>query len=156
MKKILAIIAYIWAIACLIVLLAAFMKNDTFAREMAKLPFIKLHPVYSGGVQAKVINEPGMEIIINKPVFDRIIGQSKTGFVQVKFTSTTDTLPPVIKKDIDYNFDNAVDFGVEINTSTGETKLHQINRLVKDLNVSSRVKKSWVIRVNVLNPAKNR
>jgi hypothetical protein len=156
MKKILATTAYIWAIACFIVLLAAFIKTNTYAGEMAKLPFIKLHPVYSGGDQAKTISEPGLETTIYKPVFDRVIGQSKTGFVQVKFTSPTDTLPPVIKKDIDYNFDNAVDFGVEINTSTGETKIHQINRLVKDINVSSRVKKSWVIRVDVLNPAKNK
>ena len=156
MKKLLAILGYIWAIACLIVLLAAFVKNDSFAGKMAKLPFIKLHPVYSGGDETKVINEPGMDITIYKPVFDRIIGESKTGFVQLKFTSSTDTLPSIINKEIDYNFDNAVDFSVEINTLTGETKLKPVNTLVKDLNVSSKVKKSWVIRVNVTNPAKNK
>jgi hypothetical protein len=156
MKKLLAITAYIWAIACIIILLAAFIKNDSFAREMARLPFIKLHPVYSGGDQAKIITEPGLETTIYKPVFERIIGESKVGFVQLKFTSPTDTLPLIINKQIDYNFDNAIDFDIYINTATGETKLNPVNNLVKDINVSSRVKKSWVVRVNVINPAKNK
>ena len=155
MKKLLAIPAYIWAIICMLILPVCFIKNDTFAAEMAKLPFIKLHPVYSGGDEAKVITEPALTTTIFKPVFDGFIGKRKNGFVQVKFTSPSDTLPRIIQKDIDYNLDNAVDFKVEINTATGDTKLTPVNNLVESLNISSPVKKAWIIRVNVINPRKS-
>jgi len=155
MKKLLAIPGYIWAIICILILPVCFIKNDTFAAEMAKLPFIKLHPVYSGGDEAKVITDPALTTTIYRPVFDGFIGERKNGFVQVKFTSPSDTLPRVIQKDVDYNLDNAVDFKVEINTATGDTKLTPVNNLVKSLNISSPVKKSWVIRVNVINPRKS-
>lgn len=155
MKKLLSIPAYIWAIICFLILPVCFIKNDIFASEMAKLPFIKLHPIYSGGQEAKVITDPALTTTIYRPVFDGFIGERKNGFVQVRFTSPTDTLPAIIQKDIDYNLDNAVDFKVEINTTTGDTRLVPVNNLVKNLNISSRVKKAWVIRVNIINPRKS-
>jgi hypothetical protein len=156
MKKLTAIPAYLWAIVCLLIIPVCFIKNDTFANEMAKLPFMKLHPVYSGGDQAKIITDPELVTTIYKPVFESLFGKSKTGFVQLKFSSPSDTLPLIIKRDIDYNSDNAVDFGIEINTQTGDTKLTPVNTLVRNINISSKVKKNWVVRVNVTNPVKSK
>lgn len=152
MKKLLAIPAYLWAIACLLLIPITFIGNESFAKELSRLPFMKIHPVYSGGEQARVITDTVLETTIYKPVFESLFGESKTGFVQVKFSSLSDTLPPVIKRDIDYNCDNAIDFGVEINTVTGETKLTAINCLVKNINISSRVKEAWIVRVSIKNP----
>jgi hypothetical protein len=152
MKKLLAIPAYLWAIACLLLIPVTFIGNESFAKELARLPFMKVHPIYSGGDQAKIITDAELETTIYKPVFDALVGESKTGFVQVRFSSPSDTLPQFIKRDIDYNFDNAIDFSVDINTVTGETKISPVNCLVNKMNVSSRVKEDWIVRVSVKNP----
>lgn len=148
MKKLLIIIAYIWAFACVLLIPLTFMGNANFAKQLAKLPFMKINPVFSGGEVARSFENNGLKVVIYKPVFAALIGESKSGFVQIKF-SDDNQLPKLISQEIDYNNDGKTDFNININTVTGETKLEPLNGNVKSMAVSAKVKMDWIIRINI-------
>jgi hypothetical protein len=148
MKKILAIPAYIWAVACFLLVPVTFIKNEAFAEQLAKLPFMKIHPKYKGGELNRSYEHNGLSVKINMPVFAALFGEGNKGFVQVAFSAPAQ-LPEQIEETIDYNFDNSPDFRVTINTLSGETILIPLDQTVKSLYASSKVKDDWVIRVNL-------
>lgn len=141
-------IGYIWAIICVLLIPITFMGNMYFSKQMVKLPFMKVNPVFTGGDINKTIEENGLIITIYKPVFEALIGESNNGFVQIKFSSN-DKLPEKIDMKIDYNNDGRDDFRLIINTHTGATGIEAFNEHVKDIKVSSRVKTDWIVRVNL-------
>lgn len=127
------------------------MGNDSFAKKLATLPFMKVNPVYTGGDSLFSYQQDSITITVNKPVFAALIGTSNEGYVQVKYTGK---LPENIQSSIDYNQDGQADFDLNINTLNGETKLNALTSGVKELQVSSKVKDYWVVRVNLSNEEK--
>lgn len=138
---------------CVLLIPITFVGNDYFARQFARLPFMKVNPIYTGGDIARSYVQDDMTITINKPVFESLVGSSSKGFVQVKFSGVKQ-LPTLIHQAIDYNDDGEPDFNLDINTLTGDTKFESLSEYVSALNVSSKVKNDWVVRVIVLNPNK--
>lgn len=153
MKRTIQIFAYTWAIICALLIPVTFMGNNQFAKLLAKLPFMKVNPVYTGGEADRTIVKDSLKITINKPVFAALIGESSEGFVQVKFSDSIQ-LPKIIKHEIDYNNDGSPDFILNVNTISGNTKLEPLNKNVIALIVSSKVKNDWIVRVRLLNKKK--
>jgi hypothetical protein len=149
MKKFIQIPAYIWAVICMLLIPITFMGNNGFAKQLAKLPFMKVNPIYTGGDPDRSYQVDSLTITINKPVFEALIGESTKGFVQVRF-SPAGSLPSTIVQSIDFNNDGSNDFYLAINTKTGDTEYRAQNTLCAGLNVSSRVKKDWVVRINLV------
>lgn len=147
MRKILAIPAYLWAVACFLLIPVTFVRNDAFAEQLATLSFMKVHPIYSGGELSRTYEADSLLISVNKPVAAVLLGNRKQ-MVQVSF-SKRGQLPGMIDQTIDYDLDGNPDFRVIINTSNGETNLAPIDPTVKSLWLSSRLKEDWVIRVNL-------
>jgi hypothetical protein len=147
MKKLLTVSAYLWAVVCLVLIPVVFFKNDTLASQLATLPFMKVHPKYSGGELNRKYEKDSLVIMVNKPVNIALFGD-KRQMVQMAF-SRKGNLPGLIDQTVDYNFDNNPDFKVTINTTSGETNLTPLDQTVKSLSASSRVKDDWVIRVNL-------
>lgn len=153
MKKLLTIPAYTWAIVCALLLPITFIGNDFFAQKLAHLPFMKVNPKYTGGDVNRSYTKDGITTTIYKPVFTALIGQSSKGFVQVKY-SAAKQLPAIIHSTVDYNNDAKPDLTLSINTTTGDTKLTSLSKDVLKVNVSSKVKDYWIVRVAMLNPDK--
>lgn len=149
MKKLRIIPAYIWAVACFILIPITFIKNDALAEKLALLPFMKIHPKYSGGDEKIAYINNGLHISVFEPVYSGIKGKGSDGFVQVKFAGTNN-MPPTINEAIDYDLNGDPDFKVSVNTSDGATTLEKLNNHVKSIQVSSKVKDYWLIRVNVV------
>lgn len=147
MRKILTIPAYLWALACFLLIPVTFVRNDAFAKQLSTLSFMKVHPVYSGGEVNRTYEKDSLLISLNKPVAVTLLGDRKQ-MVQVSF-SKRGQLPGMIDQTIDYNLDGNPDFRVIINTTNGETNLTPIDQTVKSLWLSSRLKEDWVIRVNL-------
>jgi hypothetical protein len=82
MQKIRTILGYTLAAGALLIVLATYMGNGGFTRFIAGTG-IKVNPRYTGGEVARTIERKGYRIMIHRPVFSALIGQSKTGFVQV-------------------------------------------------------------------------
>ena len=153
MKTLRTIPAYIWAVICVFLIPAAFIGNEGFAKQMAKLPFMKINPIYAGGEVARIIHDSTLIISINKPVFEALIGESSEGFVQIKFEGDS-LLPEMISQKIDFDNDGVQDFKLVINTKTNDTQFEAFNKDVIDLGISSKVKDFWIVRVEVRNPGK--
>ena len=149
MKKLRAIPAYIWAAACFILIPITFIKNDALAEKLARLPFMKIHPKYSGGDERIAYIKNGLHVSVFEPVYSGIKGKGSDGFVQVKFAGTN-AMPATINEAIDYDLNGDPDFKVSINTANGATILEKLNNHVQSIQVSSKVKDYWLIRVNVV------
>ncbi len=149
MKKIRIIPAYIWAAACFILIPITFIKNDALAEKLARLPFMKIHPKYSGGDERIAYIKNGLHISVFEPVYSGIKGKGSDGFVQVRF-SGTNKMPGTINEAIDYDLNGDPDFKVSINTADGTTALEKLNNHVQSIQVSSKVKDYWLVRVNVV------
>jgi hypothetical protein len=150
MKKLLTIPAYFWAVICMLLIPITFIGSSGFAKNLAKLPFMKIHPAFSGGEVDRTYISDSLTIAINKPVFPALFGEGKRGFVQVRFSGKV-PLPVWIEEAIDYNNDASSDFTVKINTETGETVLLPISTKVKSSFISTKMKDDWVVRVDLLN-----
>jgi len=81
MQKIKTILGYSLAASALIIVLATYMGNGVFSRIIAGTG-IKVNPRYTGGEVAGTIKRPGYRIMVHRPVFSALVGQSNTGFVQ--------------------------------------------------------------------------
>jgi hypothetical protein len=148
MKKLRIIPAYIWAAICFILIPITFIKNDVLAEKLARLPFMKIHPKYSGGDERMSYIDNSLHISVFEPVYSGIRGEGPDGFVQVKFAGTN-KMPVTISEAIDYDLNGDPDFSVSINTANGVTTLEKLNSHVRSIRISSKVKDYWLIRVNV-------
>lgn len=153
MKRLLSIPIYLWAIVCALIIPVTFMGNHFFAERMATLSFMKINPIYSGGDSLRTYQQDSLKIIINKPVFAALFGESSKGYVQVKF-KVAGKLPERFISDVDYDGDGKPDFEVTVDTQKGQTSLKPLSSMVLGLRTSSKVKEAWVVRVEVLNPSK--
>ncbi len=148
MKKLLSIPGYFWALLCLLIIPVTFIKNDELAKQLTRLSFMKVHPVYSGGELNKTYESGNLLISVNHPVQSTIWKKSSKQIVQVAFSSTG-ALPELIEQTIDYNFDDVQDFKISVNTTNGKTEMLPLNKKVKSLYASSKVKEKWIVRVNL-------
>ena len=83
MKTVKMILGITWALAALLIVLATFFGNDLFSRKLVATTGITVSPWFSGGPVIKTVDRDGYTILIHRPVFDALIGERKSGFVQV-------------------------------------------------------------------------
>jgi hypothetical protein len=146
MKKLRLVAGTAWAILCLVLVLVLFPGLSSFSGSLARLPFMKLNPNYSGGEVANLIACGDDTLEIRKPVFDGLIGERKTGFVQVGWRGR---IPEEIQDTIDFNSDSNPDFYVSINTRTAQTDIVPLDRKTGKVLVSTPTSYGWAVRVEV-------
>jgi hypothetical protein len=146
MRKVKIIAGTIWALLAMILILILFPGLNSFSGSVAKLPFMKLNPNYSGGEVAKQIVSENYTIDIRKPVFDGLIGQKSTGFVQIDWRGK---IPDQIADTIDYDLDQQADFLIRINRGATRTEITSFNGKAGDIRISTQTSYGWAIRVNV-------
>ena len=83
-KKIRSILAYIWAVLCLVIVFLIF-ADANLPRLFVKATSVKIDPYYSGGTICYDLPSDTLDIKIHEPVFPALIGESKIGFVQMDF-----------------------------------------------------------------------
>ena len=108
---------------------------------------MKINPNYSGGEIAQEIVKKDYSINIRKPVFEGLIGEKKSGFVQVDWRGK---LPKTITDTIDFNDDKTNDFIVQIDTSNAQCEITKLNPKVQGINISTKTSYGWAIRVNLI------
>jgi len=148
MKKLYAILGVIWAVICLLIILAMFPGLDGCTRHLAKLPFMKINPLYSGGDTAATVCYDRYTLSIHKPVFAALIGESKRGFVQLDWT-WKDSIPVVISDSIDYNSDLIPDFIIGIDPTIEKTQIEPLSDIVSGIEASARTENGWIVRVGL-------
>jgi hypothetical protein len=148
MRKIKSFFGYTWAVLAMLIALATFLGQMYFSRTLAEATGIRVHPRYSGGEVASVIDHGVYSTSVHQPVFDALIGQTSEGFVQINW-SPAGGLPAVIREEIDCNSDGRKDFTVTLNTSTGEATLIKNDPAVIGLQKTYRLRDGWAVRVQL-------
>jgi len=138
----------IWAAIALILILILFPGLRTISEGLSKAPFMKIHPMYTGGEIIDSVKKSNRTIYIHRPVFNGLIKERMLGFVQIDWHGN---IPNVINDTIDYNKDTIPDFIINIDTRNNITDLKKISAYVYDCGVSTQTSFGWVIRVNVVN-----
>jgi hypothetical protein len=146
MKKVKIFAGIFWAFLCLILILILFPGLNSFSESAAKLPFMKINPNYSGGEVTKQIILANYSIDIRKPVFDGLIKERKSGFVQVDWRGN---ITDEIIDTIDYDLDNIADFRILIMTKQNRTEISSFNNKVGEISISTPTSYGWAIRVKV-------
>jgi hypothetical protein len=146
MTKLKIIAGITWAILCLILIIILFPGLNSFSTSAASLPFMKINPNLTGGVVAKEQVSAGCTLDIRKPVFDGLLKERKTGFVQVDWRGN---LPEKLSDTIDYNLDGIPDFCIMINRKEFKTEMNPLNSKVIKVNVSTPTSYGWAVRVDL-------
>ena len=146
MKKIKIIAGISWAFIGLIVIIILFPGLNSLSGSVARLPFMKINPNYTGGEIAQRMITEKCTLDIRKPVFDGLLGERKKGFVQVDWRGN---LPGIIEDTIDFNFDSIPDFAISIDLNGSKTSLNPMNSKVNDISISTPVSYGWAVRVGI-------
>jgi hypothetical protein len=147
MKKFKSVSGIAWAFLCLIIVLVLFPGLNAISGSIARLPFMKINPNYTGGDVARSIASANYSKDIRKPVFDGLIGERRKGFVQIDWRGN---IPEVLNDTIDYDLDNNPDFLIHISKSEAKTEIEPVNNKVGSVLISSPTSYGWVVRVAVL------
>ncbi len=151
-KQILGYLSYSWALAACITCPILFIFLGYISHNAAKLPFMKIHPRYSGGEVAQDYEKDGVRWIIQRPVFDGLIAERPYGFVQVKLLSPQ---APSAEQLLDIDMDGNTDLGLQIQDK-GAPSLRKVSPNVTGINSWAKSSDGWIIRVGLQNAAKDR
>jgi hypothetical protein len=146
MKKIKIIAGLTWSFAALLLILILYPGINSMSSAASRLPFMKINPNFTGGPIEKQIVSEGCTLSIHKPVFDGLLGERKSGFVQIDWRGN---IPEVINDTIDFDSDCKADFSVSVNRILNKTTLSKTNLNVKDLNVSASTSYGWAVRIGL-------
>ena len=147
MKKAKIIAGIVWAILCLLLIVALFPGLDSFSRSVSELSFMQIHPRYSGGEVAFRVVMENCTLEVRQPVFRGLVGNRKTGFVQI---DRRGDIPELINDSIDYNQDGIMDFNVVIDTKSAETSINKFSDKVGNPVISTPVSYGWSVRVGLI------
>lgn len=148
MKKWKIILAYTWAVFAIIVAPVTYFGTNAISRGLASATGVIVSPRYSGGEIIQTIDHGTYATAVHRPVFDGLIGQTKTGFIQVNWSPAVG-LPPVLTETVDFNGDGKVDFTIFLNTKTGEAALTDKAAMVLFLEKTYCLRDGWAARINL-------
>jgi hypothetical protein len=146
MKKLRIITGIVWAFLGLILIIVLFPGLTGLSSSLAKFPFMKIHPRYSGGEVVKRIVNESCTLDVRQPVFKGLISERKNGFVQIDWRGV---VPEEIRDTIDYDSDGRKDFIIIVDTRKQKTQLMSLDSKVKDLQISTPASYGWAARVNL-------
>ncbi|MGV8058137.1 MAG: hypothetical protein AB2L12_08965 [Smithellaceae bacterium] len=146
MKTIKSFLGYTWAVTAFIIALATFLGNDFFGRTLAAATGVTVNPWYTGGDIIKSVDHGKYRTLMHRPVFDSLIGQKKTGFIQINWEPAAG-LPQIINEGFDFDSDNKEDFRLILNTTTGKIDLKTDNAAVLSVEKGYRLRNGWAVRI---------
>ncbi len=153
MRKLKSVLGYAWALTALPVILATFIGMNVWAKGFAGLTGLEITPKYTGGKCAYTVPHEGYTTSVNEPVFQGLLGETKRGFVQVKWTPAAGaSLPDELNEAIDVDADGAPDFSVRLKAGVKKAELKPLSPLVLGAREVLDLGGERAVRVNVLNP----
>jgi hypothetical protein len=146
MKKFKTLSGIVWAILCLVLVLVLFPGLNAISGSVARLPFMKINPNYTGGDVTSSIVSANYTKEIRNPVFDGLFGKKRKGFVQIDWRGN---IPEILNDTIDYDRDNNPDFRIHISKSDAKTEIEPLNSKAGKVLVSTRTSYGWAVRVEI-------
>lgn len=153
MRIVKAILGYGWALLALPIVLATFIGMNGWAKGFAQLTGLRISPWMTGGEVVTEVEHEGYTTSVYEPVFRGLIGERKTGFVQIRWAPGEGlSLPDELTDQIDFDNDGAVDFAVTLDTRTNEATLDARSPNALSINGVIDMERERAVRVNLSNP----
>jgi hypothetical protein len=146
MNRLKSVLGYGWAVLAIFIVLATFMANGYFSRELASATGVTVSPWYSGGEVTKTNEHGTYRTLIHRPVFDGLLWERTVGFVQVNW-EPSEGLPSVIEEKINFNGDKEADFLIRLDTRTGRAVLTPYSTSVLSIDQVYKLSKGWAVRI---------
>jgi hypothetical protein len=149
MQQVTGWLSHLWAVILILGVMVLFIGMDDWSHQLARFPFMKVHPRYSGGEISETVEDENGRWIIHRPVFDGLLRSRSEGFLQV------DVIPSgqgtdFIGKDIDYDRDGETDFRIEIDGSPDHAPIiTSHSKKVGTLERWARTEEGWIVRVAI-------
>jgi hypothetical protein len=152
MNKLKSFFGYFLAALGVPLILITFMGSSNWMQLLVSTTGLKINPLYTGGEVARAYSQDGMRIEIYEPVFEALVGESKSGFVQVAFGPKVAARQ--VDAEIDYDNDGTADFRVQWDTATSNVTITPYSPLILGLEGTYELKTAYAVRVNLRNPRK--
>jgi len=151
MSRIVKYLAYAWALMAGPIVFATFMgTNPSLVGKLVAFTGLHVHPIYTGGEVSQTVDHGRYQTLVHRPVFDGLIRERNTGFVQIQWQPKDANLPELIDEQIDFDQDGKADMRIQLNTSTNSTTLDPLDSRVLSANEVIRVQNSQILRVNLM------
>ncbi len=147
--KIKTLVAYSWAALAAPIVLGTFMGMESLPAKFVAITGLHVHPIYTGGEVARTIDHGSYQTLIHRPVFDGLIGQRNSGFVQIHWQAGDANLPASIDEPIDFDADGTNDFRIRLNTATHEVDIESTDARVLSAGHAITVPDGRIVRVNL-------
>lgn len=138
MKRIWAVLGYGWSALAFVLLLATFIGNDFFAKQLVNGAGLTISPWCTGGEVVQRLERDEYQVLVHRPVFDGLIGERREGFVQVDLKFRERSMPRVIRELVDYNQDGKADFelhigdgGKQVTLKPGRPEVIKVGQIIR-------------------------
>jgi len=145
MKRLLKIAGYVWAVACVVVVLVEFMAEKPLGGYLVSVTGIKVSPRFTGGEVIRTVDHGAYRTVIHRPVFDGLIGERREGFIQVEWKPVS-VLPPIIEEGIAFTASGQEDLRFRLDTAAGKGELKALNPMVTGVSLVAPVSGGWLVR----------
>lgn len=137
-------------VAATIIVLVTFLANEQLALVFTRLTGIAVSPHYTGGEVVRTVQHGTYKTLIHRPVFDGLISDRSTGFIQVVWKGGG-PFPPVIEERLDINGDNIVDAIVTFDTKTNTGYVSAKDPSVTGIDRTYRLEDGFAVRIALRN-----
>jgi hypothetical protein len=149
MRRLASSLVYPVALAYVLAVIALFPSIGLLSHELAQMPFMQVHPRFSGGEVVETIRADGVEWRVHRPVFDGLLWERGHGFVQIDALCET---PPPNGAEIapDCAGDGSPDFRLVLPAAAGDApELVPLSPLVTGLESWAETDGGWIARVGL-------
>jgi hypothetical protein len=146
---------YTWAALCIVVVLATFLGLGFWERALATGTGIHISPRFSGGEVRQVIEHDTYQTKLHRLVFDGLVGERASGFVQIDWVPRENqSLPALIEEEFDINGDGLIEIGVRVDMVSGQAELLRQPPWVLGVDQLIAADSERILRVQLRNPGK--
>ena len=145
-------IAYVWAFATPLAVFALFLGWHQWSYLFSQLPFMRVHPRYTGGEIMESFTREGVTYHFHQPVVDGLIGDRKRGFIQVDVVFQQDRKS--VDEIFDWDWDGVDDFRLQMDDD-GEPSQGVVCQTytpkLGGVKAAAATEKGWIVRIEYWN-----
>jgi len=150
MRRMRAGMGFTWALCMPLVVVAIFFGLQQWSDLFAELPFMKIHPRHSGGEVVQGIFADGVRYELHRPVFDGLIADRDSGFMQI------DVIPTGVRKSVDHSFDwnwdGISDFQIRIGSRDDAVpESESYSSQCGPIETFAKTENGWILRIRMTN-----
>jgi len=153
MTRLKAILGTLWAVAALPLVVLLFLGFGRWPGVLVAATGLEVSPRWTGGEVTASIPRDAFTMRVHRPVFDALIGERSTGFVQVDLVPWEGTaLPAQVEETVTPAANPALAFRLHLDTSTRAATLEPVGAAVIGLRGVYQLDRGMAVRVDLRNP----